>query len=187
MLRNQLDFIKKTTTALLLILIYHLYINILQFRTIPNFTNLELCCYLFHNNVDVCILFQPAIKLTNLTRINHYVRKTFTLLWAIAIFWFYLGNLINFHENRIWGKILIPACYTHSSINKKDGDLVKYAGKDSPSSSFPDSFNAVLQLSDNLFSLLPLWESSIKYASIEAIKPAALAGDNRLRGPPSVS
>jgi hypothetical protein len=125
--------------------------------------------------------------LTKLILINHYLRKTFALFWAIAVFWFYLGNLINFHENRIWGKVLIPACFTHSSINKKDGDLIKNAGKNSPSCNFPDSFNAVHQLSDDLFSLHPLWENSIKCASTEAITPAALAGDHRLRGPPSVS
>jgi hypothetical protein len=123
--------------------------------------------------------------LTKLTQINQYIRKTFTLLWAIAIFWFYLGNLINFHENRFWGKVLIPACFTHSSINKKDGDLLTTSGKDSPSGSFPDSFNAVQQLSDNLNSSLPSWVLQIKCASTEAILPAALAGDHRLRGPPA--
>jgi hypothetical protein len=123
--------------------------------------------------------------LTKLTQINQYIRKTFTLLWAIAIFWFYLGNLINFHENRIWGKVLIPDCFTHSSINKKEGDLLTTAGKDSPSGSFLDSFNAVQQLSDILNSSLPSWVLQIKCASTEAILPAALAGDNRLRGPPA--
>jgi len=106
-------------------------------------------------------------------------------LWAIAIFWFYLGNLINFHENRIWGKVLIPACFTHSSINKKDGDILKSAGQDSQSAYFPDSFNAVQQLTDNLFNSFPSKGNSIKSASTEAIIPAAIAGDHRLRGPPT--
>ena len=133
-------------------------------------------------------IISSTIKLTKLTLINHYLRKTFALLWAIAIFWFYLGNLINFHENRIWGKILIPACFTHSSINKKDGDLLKDAGNDSPpSGSFPDSFIAVQQNFDNLFCLLPLRENIIKCASSEDIIPAALARNHRLRGPPSAS
>ena len=123
--------------------------------------------------------------MTKLTLLNHYVRKTFTLLWAVAIFWFYLGNLINFHENRIWGKVLTPACFTHSSINKKGVDLIKSAGKKSPFTNFPDSFNAVQQLSDNLFSSFPPKGNSIKCASTEAIIPAALAGDHRLRGPPT--
>ncbi len=48
------------------------------------------------------------------------LHKGFLVLWASAIFWFYLGNLINFHQNRIWGKYLIPSCYTHSSVNKQD-------------------------------------------------------------------
>jgi hypothetical protein len=123
--------------------------------------------------------------LTNQTLISHYVRKTLALLWAIAIFWFYLGNLINFHENRIWGKVLIPACFTHSSINKKDGEIIKKAGEDTQSVNFPDSFNAVQQLSDNLFSSFPKEVTAIKCASNEAINPAPLAGDHRLRGPPA--
>lgn len=48
------------------------------------------------------------------------LHKGFLILWASAIFWFYLGNLINFHQNRIWGKYLIPSCFTHSSVNKED-------------------------------------------------------------------
>ncbi|PKP48149.1 MAG: hypothetical protein CVT94_09345 [Bacteroidetes bacterium HGW-Bacteroidetes-11] len=123
--------------------------------------------------------------MTNQTLIGQYFRKTITILWAIAIFWFYLGNLINFHENRIWGKVLIPACFTHSSINKKDGGLLDKGGEDSQSFNFQNSFNAVQQFSDNLFSSIPSWVTVIKSTSNEVIIPAALADDHRLRGPPA--
>jgi hypothetical protein len=123
--------------------------------------------------------------LTNQTLISQYLRKTITILWAIAIFWFYLGNLINFHENRIWGKVLIPACFTHSSINKKDDGSLNKGGEDSQSFNFQNSFNAVQQFSDNLFSSIPSWVTVIKSTSNEVIIPAALAGDHRLRGPPA--
>lgn len=48
-------------------------------------------------------------------------RKLILLGWALAIVWIYLGNLVNFHQNRIWGKQLIPvACYS-TRAKEKDG------------------------------------------------------------------
>ncbi len=64
-------------------------------------------------------------------RILKFVEKVFIILWASAIFWFYLGNLVNFHQNRIWGKYLIPGCFTHSSVNKKDFGKVTKSLKNS--------------------------------------------------------
>lgn len=64
-------------------------------------------------------------------RIITTVEKVFIILWATAVFWFYLGSLVNFHQNRIWGKYLIPACFTHSSVNKKDFGKVSKSIKDS--------------------------------------------------------
>lgn len=52
--------------------------------------------------------------------IKSFVSRSFLVLWASAIIWFYVGNLINFHQNLIWGKQLIPACFTYSAANRKD-------------------------------------------------------------------
>lgn len=70
-------------------------------------------------------------KLRKLEHIGSVLSKGFVILWATAIFWFYLGNLINFHQNRIWGKFLIPACFTHSSVNNKDFGTLQHTGLDS--------------------------------------------------------
>lgn len=61
------------------------------------------------------------------------IRKTILLGWAVAVIWIYLGNLVNFHQYRIWGKQLIPvAC---SSTRVKEKDDVSFV-KNDPSSKF---------------------------------------------------
>ena len=53
------------------------------------------------------------------------VRKVFLIVWAVAVFWIYLGNLVNFHLYKIWGKQLIPvAC---SSTRSKEKDSIAFA------------------------------------------------------------
>lgn len=75
---------------------------------------------MFHNNSHFCIAKSAYVKLNKVQKVKSILHKGFLILWAAAIFWFYLGNLVNFHQNRIWGKYLIPSCYTHSSVNKQD-------------------------------------------------------------------
>lgn len=56
------------------------------------------------------------------------LRKAILIGWAFAIVWIYLGNLVNFHQNRIWGKQLIPvACY---STRAKEKDALSSAKND---------------------------------------------------------
>lgn len=78
-------------------------------------------------------------------KINQLLQKGFLILWATAIFWFYLGNLVNFHQNRIWGKYLIPSCYTHSSVNKKDFGSLLNTDHDSFSSYLNIEFEGINQ------------------------------------------
>jgi len=54
------------------------------------------------------------------------LRKLILLGWALAVVWIYLGNLVNFHQNRIWGKQLIPvACYSTRAKEKDSTFTVK--------------------------------------------------------------
>ncbi len=48
------------------------------------------------------------------------LRKFILLGWALAVIWIYLGNLVNFHQNRIWGKQLIPVACSSTRIKEKD-------------------------------------------------------------------
>ena len=62
------------------------------------------------------------------------LRITILVGWAIAVIWIYLGNLVNFHQNRIWGKQLIPvAC---SSTRYKEKDAASFVKNDNGSKSF---------------------------------------------------
>jgi len=47
------------------------------------------------------------------------LRKAIILGWAVAVIWIYLGNLVNFHQNRIWGKQLIPAACSSTRGKEK--------------------------------------------------------------------
>ncbi len=71
----------------------------------------------------------PMNKTKN--RANSF-KKSILLIWAFAIFWFYLGSLINFHQHRIWGKHLIPAVFTSTRSKQKEGIAV-FASKTSSS------------------------------------------------------
>jgi hypothetical protein len=53
-------------------------------------------------------------------------QKRIILVWAIAIMWIYIGNIINFHQHHIWGKQLIPVAYT--SNRSKEKSIIKYLG-----------------------------------------------------------
>lgn len=55
-----------------------------------------------------------------------FLRKTLLVGWAFAVVWIYVGNLVNFHQNRIWGKQLIPvACYSTRAKEKDGASTVK--------------------------------------------------------------
>lgn len=115
-------------------------------------------------------------------RKNFY--KTFTLLWALAIFWFYLGNLVNFHQNRIWGKVLIPTCFTHSSANTKDFHFLQKANDDFNSSSIGDDFVAPDLLITDYTTHLPLGTVIEIVVSDENVLSSPFEGEKRLRAPP---
>jgi hypothetical protein len=48
------------------------------------------------------------------------LRKAILIGWALAVVWIYLGNLVNFHQNRIWGKQLIPVACSSTRVKEKD-------------------------------------------------------------------
>jgi len=48
------------------------------------------------------------------------LRKAILIGWALAVVWIYLGNLVNFHQNRIWGKQLIPVACSNTRVKEKD-------------------------------------------------------------------
>ncbi len=125
-----------------------------------------------------------SAPLTKTANIPAIMKRGFIVLWATAIFWFYLGNLINFHQNRIWGKILIPACFTHSSVNNKDFGSLLNSDHDSFSSLFELDFNAIAD--NQIVSTEPVVAYSIFIANsyTESLYESTVIDNNRLRGPP---
>lgn len=114
------------------------------------------------------------------------IRQGFVILWATAIFWFYLGNLINFHQNRIWGKVLIPACFTHSSINNKDFGSFQDAGHESIISFSGFDFEGTNDIDFPVLSSVNYFSQLFQYDFNEATEYNLVVSGFSLRGPPAV-
>lgn len=56
----------------------------------------------------------------HLRKSTSLLRKAILIGWAVAVIWIYLGNLINFHQHRIWGKQLIPVACSSTRVKEKD-------------------------------------------------------------------
>lgn len=112
------------------------------------------------------------------------IHKGFIILWATAIFWFYLGNLVNFHQNRIWGKLLIPACFTHSSVNNKDFGSLLNSEHDSFSSILDVDFDALSTEIELLLEPAMLEFREFKYVEDETFLYSPTINGTLLRGPP---
>lgn len=52
-----------------------------------------------------------------------FMRKLILIGWALSVVWIYIGNLVNFHQHRIWGKQLIPVAAYSTRAKEKDGLL----------------------------------------------------------------
>mgnify|MGYP001386817985 FL=1 len=53
-------------------------------------------------------------------KITNLLRKALLIGWAVAVIWIYLGNLVNFHLYRIWGKQLMPVECSSTRVKEKD-------------------------------------------------------------------
>lgn len=121
------------------------------------------------------------------SQIKLKVNKGFLILWAAAIFWFYLGNLINFHQNRIWGKILIPSCFTHSSINKNSVSDTYHVDYDKSGDHVPSTHLVADEIElSSLISIEVLSVKEVLDVSSESVTYSPLLLSILLRGPPTV-
>jgi hypothetical protein len=112
-------------------------------------------------------------------------RKALLLSWALAILWIYLGNLVNFHLYRIWGKQLMPVeC---SATRSKEKDASPYV-KNNQYSKHIDSgsnFNFVIaehQVTGNQYCIVI--SSSLDCPTSAVLDQGIQAFS--FRGPPSV-
>jgi len=63
--------------------------------------------------------------MNHLRKITILLRKTLLLGWALAVIWVYMGNLVNFHLHKIWGKQLMPVECSSTRVKEKDASFVK--------------------------------------------------------------
>lgn len=112
------------------------------------------------------------------------LRKTILIGWAVAVVWIYLGNLVNFHMNHIWGKQLIPVEWstTHGKEKKSGQQIKNDRNSDNVYSGTQFDFTVLEQQVSNI----PYYE--IILSQFNPVDPTVLSQGSRaisLRGPPS--
>jgi len=78
-----------------------------------------LKCFYVLKNIQLCTIIQNT-KMSRLRKITLLLRKTLLLGWALAVIWIYMGNLVNFHQHKIWGKQLMPVECSSTRVKEKD-------------------------------------------------------------------
>ena len=78
-----------------------------------------LKCFYVPKNIQLCTLIQNQI-MGRLSKTTSILRKTLLIGWALAVIWIYMGNLVNFHQHKIWGKQLMPVECSSTRVKEKD-------------------------------------------------------------------
>jgi len=119
-----------------------------------------------------------------LRKVSSLLRKTLLIGWALAVTWIYLGNLVNFHLNRIWGKQLMPIeC---SSTRVKEKDAASFVKNDRYSKSVDSGLQFDFTITSNQISEIPYTELVSSHLDVSDI-PLLHQGIQAFsfRGPPS--
>jgi hypothetical protein len=99
--------------------------------------------------------------------VTSFLRKTILVGWAFAIVWIYVGNLVNFHQNRIWGKQLIPvACY---STRAKEKDGVSTVKNNNSFKNYLPGLHFDFSVPDQQASIIPFIEYFLTYSVLPDI------------------
>lgn len=111
------------------------------------------------------------------------VKRILLVFWALMIFYFYLGTIINFHQHRIWGKQLIPE--TYATVRGKDKFNLSLAVSLGVSLSSFFTTDGIGDLSKSVYSYI-----AVVYALLVSISGIILSEKHTssvpvLRGPPS--
>lgn len=112
------------------------------------------------------------------------LRKAILIGWALAVVWIYLGNLVNFHQNRIWGKQLIPVACSNTRVKEKDD--ASFVKNDINSKSFDSGQHFDFTTPDQRVTDIPQIEVVSSFIILPDI-PVLLQGIQAFsfRGPPS--
>ena len=122
--------------------------------------------------------------MSRLRKITLLLRKTLLLGWALAVIWIYLGNLVNFHLHKIWGKQLMPVeC---SSTRVKEKDAASFVKNDRYSKSIDSGIQFDFTITSNQVSEILYTELVSSHLALSDI-PLLCQGIQAFsfRGPPS--
>ncbi len=118
-------------------------------------------------------------------KITNLLRKALLIGWSMAVIWIYLGNLVNFHLYRIWGKQLMPVeC---SSTRGKEKDTASFVKTDRNSKhidsgshfdfTFPGTQSLQVVYVDCVSNNFGITDTPVLHLGIQALS---------FRGPPTV-
>lgn len=112
------------------------------------------------------------------------LRKAILVGWAVAVVWIYLGNLVNFHQHRIWGKQLIPVACSSTRYKEESSSSVIKLGN--PSNNFDSGLHFDFTLPGRQIIHIPFVEIVSTYLHFSDT-PALFRGIEAFsfRGPPS--
>jgi len=142
-----------------------------------------LKCFYVLKNIQLCTIIQNT-KMSRLRKITLLLRKTLLLGWALAVIWIYLGNLVNFHLHKIWGKQLMPVeC---SSTRVKEKDAASFVKNDRYSKSIDSGIQFDFTITSNQVSEILYTELVSSHLALSDI-PLLCQGIQAFsfRGPPS--
>jgi len=142
-----------------------------------------LKCFYVLKNIQLCTIIQNT-KMSRLRKITLLLRKTLLLGWALAVIWIYLGNLLNFHLHKIWGKQLMPVeC---SSTRVKEKDAASFVKNDRYSKSIDSGIQFDFTITSNQVSEILYTELVSSHLALSDI-PLLCQGIQAFsfRGPPS--
>ncbi len=140
-------------------------------------------CFFIPKNIQLCTIFLIQ-SMSNLRSATSFLRKTILIGWALAVVWIYLGNLVNFHQHKIWGKQLIPvAC---SSTRVKEKEAASFVKNDRHSKVFDSGLQFDFTSPASLISDIPQIVLISVYSTLPDI-PVLRQGIQAFsfRGPPS--
>jgi len=141
-------------------------------------------CFFLQNNIQLCTLIQEHF-MSHLRTSTSLLRRAILIGWAVAVVWIYLGNLVNFHQNRIWGKQLIPVACSSTRYKEKDSSSVDKSegiSKSIDSSNHLDFTTPVQQVSAAPYFVIV--SSHLIVSDTPVLHQGILAFS--FRGPPSV-
>jgi hypothetical protein len=127
------------------------------------------------------LIRQKILEMDRKSAYSSTFQKYILLVWAAAIMWIYIGNIINFHQHHIWGKQLLPVAAATSRSKEKSlarGNDVQH------SQLFKLSDPEIINIPDHRLSNPEIEVVPSSKPDVSRVHMVPIIGDHSLRAPP---